>query len=168
MPQTQTLFLLRHAEAEPWYPGVPDVERRLSERGLTHMVTLSKWAASAIDPPELILCSTATRTRQTLESLGPEWINETSRIRLEADMYEATTGFLHHLASEAFLSHNRVMLVGHNPGLGSLSQKIIEDNPGAEAGTMAPGTLAIIEFQAGWSGNESGGQVKHWLSPNSS
>ena len=164
MAQKQTLFLLRHAEAAPWYPGVPDLERRLSERGLAHMAKLSQWASTAIDPPDLVLCSTATRTRQTLESLGPGWIGENTRIRLEPDMYEATTGFLHNLADKAFRSVDRVMLVGHNPGLGYLSRAILADLPDNTPGTMAPGSLAVIEFERGWGGNEGTGQIVHWVS----
>lgn len=165
MAQTQTLFLLRHAEAEPWYPGVPDIERRLSERGLLHMAKLSEWAANAIDPPALAVCSAATRTRQTLEALQPAWIGGATEVRLDSDMYEATTGYLHSLLEQSFRSLDRVMLIGHNPGLGYLSRAVLADLPDNGPGSMTPGSLAIIEFENGWAGNAGQGRVIHWVNP---
>ena len=34
---SQTLYLLRHAKAEPWSPGINDFERALAQRGQDHM-----------------------------------------------------------------------------------------------------------------------------------
>jgi phosphohistidine phosphatase len=165
MSDKQSLLLLRHAEADPWYPGVSDLERRLSEQGLAHMAKLSAWAAAHVEPPELVLCSTATRTRQTLESLGPGWVSEQTGIRMDPDMYEATTGYLHSLVDSAFSSVARVLLVGHNPGLGYLSRAVIAEPPASPGGVMTPGSLAVIEFDQGWLRDAGQGRVLHWVNP---
>jgi phosphohistidine phosphatase SixA len=58
-----------------------------------------------------------------------------------------------------------VLLVGHNPGLGYLSRSVIAELPASPGGVMAPGTLAVIEFDRGWSRDEGNGRVVHWVNP---
>ena len=94
MPEPQYLYLLRHADAEPWLPGVDDFSRSLIERGRWHMRSLSDWAARHLAAPGLVLCSPAARTRETLVPFLDRWPDLQRLTRYEADIYEAQAGTL--------------------------------------------------------------------------
>ena len=112
----QTLYLLRHAKAEPWYPGVNDFSRPLSDKGNRHMANLCPWAVERIDAPEAVLCSSSTRTRETIEPFLGIWPGVEDRTTYTEEIYVASTGTLHELAMVAFLWAPCVMLVGHKRG----------------------------------------------------
>ena len=164
MNKKQTLYLLRHAEAEPWFPGVHDLERSLSKAGTRHMEKLAEWASSNLEPPERVLCSPSVRTRETLAPLVAGWIGGQADIRFEPDVYEATTGCLQSLVEAGLLSCNRLMLVGHNPGLEYLFQSIGRPESDDRVEKMATGSLAVIEFDGGWVESAGGGRIACWIS----
>ena len=65
----RTLLLLRHAKSD--YPaGVGDHDRPLAARGIREAGLAGDWLRAAAPPVDAVLCSTATRTRQTLERTG--------------------------------------------------------------------------------------------------
>ena len=62
----RTLLLLRHAKSD--YPaGVADHERPLAPRGIREAALAGNWLRAHAPGVDAVLCSTATRTRQTLE-----------------------------------------------------------------------------------------------------
>src|SRR6476659_7642568 len=82
----RTLMLLRHAKSD--YPtGVADHERPLAPRGEREAGLAGDWLRAHAPAVDAVLCSTATRTRETL-----------ARTRIEAPvnyvdrLYDATTG----------------------------------------------------------------------------
>jgi phosphohistidine phosphatase len=61
-----TLLLLRHAKSD--YPaGVPDHDRPLAPRGIREAALAGDWLRANVPAIDAVLCSTATRARQTLE-----------------------------------------------------------------------------------------------------
>lgn len=65
----RTLLLLRHAKSD--YPdGVVDHDRPLAPRGLREAVLAGDWIRANAPAVDAVLCSTATRTRQTLARTG--------------------------------------------------------------------------------------------------
>ena len=68
---TRTLVLMRHGKSG--YPdGVPDHDRPLAERGEREAALGGQWIISDVGTVDAILCSTATRTRETLVATGIE------------------------------------------------------------------------------------------------
>ncbi|MDT5249547.1 MAG: phosphohistidine phosphatase, partial [Mycobacterium sp.] len=60
-----TLLLLRHAKSD--YPdGVADHERPLARRGIREAGLAGDWIRANAPAVDAVLCSTATRTRETL------------------------------------------------------------------------------------------------------
>ena len=59
------LTLLRHAKAVPALPGIDDHARPLNGRGRRAAAQVGIETAGA--RPDLVLCSSATRTRETWE-----------------------------------------------------------------------------------------------------
>lgn len=140
----RTLILLRHAHAEPAAPGQADVDRPLSPEGLAEAEAAGRWLAEHGLVPDRVLCSPARRTRETLEAvLGVVGFVEQ---RLEAGIYEATPGALAALA-DAHREVERLLLVGHNPGLERLLALLHSGQSGDYRG-MPPGSVAVLELPA--------------------
>jgi len=163
MAESQFLYLLRHAKADAWFPGVDDFERALTDRGVRHMELLAGWARQNLRQPGLVLCSPSTRTRQTLAPFLNTWPSLAEATRYEQSIYEATTGSLLTLAESAFSETDTVMLVGHNPGFEFLALSILRDQDAGEVAKMPTGGLAVIEFTPGWAEAVGDGQLVHWV-----
>ncbi len=112
------LILLRHAHAEPAADGQPDLDRPLTVQGLAEAQAAGRWLAEQGLVPDRVLCSPARRARETLEAVleGTGYVEQ----RLEERIYEATAGTLAELA-DAHRETERLLLVGHNPGLERLA-----------------------------------------------
>ena len=134
------LILLRHAHAEPASTGQADLDRPLSPEGLAEAEAAGRWLAEQGLVPDCVLCSPARRTRETLEAvLGVIGYVEQ---RLEDAMYEATSGTLAALAD----THNdaeRLLLVGHNPGLEQLAA-LMHSGPSGDYRGMPPGGIVVL------------------------
>ena len=70
--------------------------------------------------PELVLCSPAQRTRETLELVRPA-LGTTATVRLEAELYAASAETLLERLRAVPEEVASVMLIGHNPGLQDLA-----------------------------------------------
>ena len=114
---TQQLYLLRHAEAEPWSPLGNDFSRSLSSNGSHHAQLVSNWAFKTLQSPDTILCSPAKRTRQTLAPLLSLWSQLLAYTDFVDSMYGASLNMLQTLAEDAFSYSERLLMVGHNPGI---------------------------------------------------
>lgn len=112
------LILLRHANAEPASPGQADIDRPLSPHGLAEAEAAGRWLVENKLIPDRVLCSPARRARETLEAvLGLTGYVEQ---RLDERIYEATPGTLVAVVDE-HRDLERVLVVGHNPGLERLA-----------------------------------------------
>ena len=106
------LLLLRHAKAE--HPDLPDIQRPLSLVGRKQSGKVGADLAAEHLVPDLVLCSSSVRTRQTWDlvrsSLGAE-----PEVRHLDDLYDAGSSALVELV-RAVPSHVRTLLVvGHEP-----------------------------------------------------
>lgn len=115
------LILLRHAEATPHgKDGKDDRERPLTEHGRKEARAAGKWLASHSVSYDRVLCSPAERTKETADlALGqvkPLYVDE---------IYDATVGTLYDLLDK-HADAERVVLVGHNPGIEQLVAFLVE------------------------------------------
>ncbi len=138
------LILLRHAHAEPASPGQADLDRPLSPEGLAEAEAAGRWLAEHGLVPDCVLCSPARRTRETLESVlaAVGYVDQ----RLEDGMYEATSGTLAALA-DGQREAERLLLVGHNPGLERLAALMHSGQSGDYRG-MPPGGIVVLTLPA--------------------
>ena len=117
------LTLLRHAKAVPALPGVDDHSRPLNGRGRSAARQVGVETAGA--RPDLVLCSTSTRTRETWALLSQAW-ETTPPVLVEDALYmadvEALLARLQRIPGE--ISH--AWLIGHNPGLHDLANLLAE------------------------------------------
>jgi phosphohistidine phosphatase len=134
----RTLWLLRHAKSSWDDPGLPDHDRPLARRGQKAAKRIRGFAADTGVAPELVLCSTATRARETLDRVLPGL--GSPEVRVESGIYLASAGALLELLRRAGEDAESVMLVGHDPGLHDLACVLAP--PGPE--TLPTGALAEI------------------------
>ena len=136
------LILLRHAHAVGQGRLGVDLDRPLSPEGLAEAESAGAWLKEQGLVPDRVLCSPARRTRETLEAvLGViGYVDQ----RLEDGIYDATPGTLIGLA-DAHRECDRVLLVGHNPGLERLAALLHSGQSGEYRG-MPPGSVAVLAF----------------------
>ncbi|MFE6686352.1 SixA phosphatase family protein [Streptomyces sp. NPDC057743] len=65
------LIVLRHAKSA-WPEGVPDHERPLAGRGRRDAPAAGRWLRQRHCAPDVVLCSTSRRTRETWERIAAE------------------------------------------------------------------------------------------------
>ena len=136
------LILLRHAHAEPADNGQADIDRPLSPHGLAEAEAAGRWLLEQRLVPDRVLCSPARRTRETLEAvLGLTGYVEQ---RLDERVYEATPGTLAALVDE-HREVERLLLVGHNPGLEQLVALMSSGQTGDYRG-MPPAAVAVLSL----------------------
>lgn len=117
----KTLLLMRHAKSSWKESKLADHERPLNKRGRHDAPMMGELLIERELVPQKILCSSALRARQTAELLAEnagysEEIIYSDRLYLaEADEYFSA---LRELPDDI----DRVMLIGHNPGLETLLQ----------------------------------------------
>ena len=102
------------------------------------------WLAENALVPDCVLCSPARRTRETMEAvLGViGYIDQ----RLEPSIYEATPGTLIELV-DAHCDSERLLVIGHNPGLEQLVALMNSGQSGDYRG-MPPAGIAVLTMPA--------------------
>jgi phosphohistidine phosphatase len=141
------LVLFRHAKASRKAPSGRDLDRPLSRRGRKAAARMAKWLAKAGYRPDVVLCSTAIRTRETLDFMKDALGN--AKVHFEGDLYlspaDGLLERLRNLPGEA----DSVLLVGHNPGLQDLALQLIGGRAAKERvriQTKFP-TAALVRFK---------------------
>ncbi len=110
------LMLLRHAKSEWKNTEIADIDRPLSDRGKKNASKMGRWLSSSSLTPDLILVSPAYRAQQTLRRMGSHM--DVNTITIDA-LYMADLNNLLQILSETPKAE-RVMVIGHNPGLEEL------------------------------------------------
>ncbi len=149
-PKAHRLYLLRHAEAEHTGSDWRDVSRGLTPKGRAQ----ARGVGEVLAPQriELVLCSTATRARQTAELLQLR-----APIRYLDRLYNAGSRQLLAELSGIEDQIRTVLVVGHAPGIPALAENIADrQHSSADALSLIrynfpPATLVGLEFFDGWS-----------------
>ncbi|MCV7419879.1 histidine phosphatase family protein [Mycobacterium yunnanensis] len=111
----RTLILLRHAKSD--YPdGVADHDRPLAPRGIGEAALAGEWIRANVAPVDAVLCSTATRTRETLARTGIEAVT-----RYEDSLYDSRPGIVLDLVNGVADDVRSLLVVGHEPTTSSLA-----------------------------------------------
>ncbi|BBC38205.1 Phosphohistidine phosphatase [Streptomyces graminofaciens] len=119
------LVVLRHAKSA-WPAGVPDHERPLGPRGRRDAPAAGRALAELDCLPDLALCSTAVRARETWELASAQW-GTPPPVRYDARLYGADVPELLDVVREAPDQARTLLLVGHNPGLEELVLDVAGD-----------------------------------------
>lgn len=140
------LILMRHAKSD-WRTGLSDHERPLNDRGRSSGSGLGAWLRDNGYLPDQVLCSSATRTGQTLLALGlPEGIPTT----FTRNLYLAEAEEMH--AALRGAEARCVLMIGHNPGIAELAAQLVSAPPEHHRFADYPtGATLVVDFDAmGW------------------
>ncbi|MFF3247200.1 SixA phosphatase family protein [Streptomyces sp. NPDC002870] len=153
MSPLRRLVVLRHAKsARP--EGVPDHDRPLAPRGLRDAPAAGRWLAEADCLPDLVLCSTARRTRQTWELAARE-LGSTPPVRYDPRLYGADDEPLLEAVCAVPDDVGTLLLIGHNPGLQDLILLLAGEALGGtmqRAQTKFPtSAVAVLTWRGTWS-----------------
>jgi phosphohistidine phosphatase len=130
-----TLTLFRHAKSSWDTSDLDDRDRPLNERGLAAAPLMGAFLHEKGLMPDLVLCSTAVRTRQTLELASDAW-QPKPRTKHEGALYLAEPISLLERVRRTPGTVRHLMIVGHNPGLQILGLELI--------GTGDPALIAAL------------------------
>jgi phosphohistidine phosphatase len=118
-----TLCLLRHAKAGSDKPGVRDIDRVLAPRGRSAAPRIGRFIADHHMEPDLVLCSTAERTRETAGLVLAEFSHRPEVVYTE-DLYLAEPEQIRAVIESRSQGRKRIMVIGHNPGLQELALEL--------------------------------------------
>ncbi len=108
------LLLMRHGKAADFTDSSTDFDRPLAAAGRDQAERAGRWLQQQGRIPDLIIASPALRTRQTAERVA-EVVELLGPVELAPSLYNAPAGRLIEVLEQA--EAERVMLVGHNPGI---------------------------------------------------
>lgn len=165
-----TLTLLRHAKSSWDDSSLQDYDRPLAKRGEAAGARIGAYMAEHGIKPQLILCSPAMRTRQTLDLVLPH-LGSAPTVAYEESFYLAAPSVLLARLRKVDAKLDHVMIVGHDPGMQSLAVDLSgEGDPEvlrAVARKYPTGALAMIRFDArAWSKVGAGaGRLELFVTP---
>ncbi|MFJ9929229.1 MULTISPECIES: SixA phosphatase family protein [Streptomyces] len=160
------LVVLRHAKsARP--EGVPDHRRPLAPRGLRDAPAAGRALAEADLLPDLALCSTAVRARQTWQLASAEW-GTPPPVRHEPRLYAADVPALLAVVRETPPEVETLLLVGHNPGLADLVRTLagdgLDDTLDRLRAKFPTSAIAVLAWHApGWPALAPGAALLTWF-----
>lgn len=140
----KTLILLRHAKSSWDDPAQADHDRPLNARGRAAAPLVAGWLAAQGHRPDLVLCSSAARTRETVARMPGLPLPV-----IEARLYHADPAMILRVLAEV-QGADCVMIVGHQPGLGELARAL--SPPPAMLAEFPTAAAAVFSFDiAEWS-----------------
>lgn len=158
------LFVVRHGKAEAKHPN-GDFHRALAPRGQGDAEALGHWSHGAYVLGSPVLTSPAIRTTQTTSILREVWGAEETAITVLEDGYLASDrawlGWINALSDE----HEQAWIVGHNPGLSELVERLTEQPLWLPTCGMAEIELQIEQWDAAFAGV---GRLRGLFTPKSS
>lgn len=161
------LFLLRHAKAGWAEPGMRDFDRPLDAAGEHHAEATGIAMRDAGYLPELVICSSARRARQTLEGVVKNL--QTGRIVYTDGLYNTdAAGYVDIIRDAPPVAS--ILVVGHNPMMEDVALALSGDGDEEARHTMVAGfptsALAVIRFAGTFTEAAPGkGYLETFLTP---
>ena len=160
----RTLVLMRHAKAET--PGDdPDFTRPLTTRGRSDADAAGAWLADEDLRPDLVICSPATRTRQTwhgvavaLAQADPE-AGAAPEVHYDQSLYDGGRTEMIDLLRGVADDVRTVLVVAHNPTVSQVSVLLRDDVDGRTVEGLKTAGLAVYKADGPWSQTEPGGMA---------
>lgn len=160
-----TLILMRHAKSSWGEPDQDDFDRPLNGRGRKSAPAIAGWLAEKGYLPDIVLVSGARRTVETWERMAPH-LPETAIMQSAPALYLAEPKVI--LGVLQSQSAPTVMLIGHNPGIGSLASALASRAPAHPKFLQYPtAATTVFEFDAPtWSSVNPGmGEILDFVVP---
>ncbi len=118
------IHLLRHAKTEVLSPTGKDFDRELAEKGLRQAIEMKAFLSKTDWKKTLLLCSDASRTKQTLENVALE--GQFKAIEYSNELYLAEAMHLKTLIADQ--ENYDLFIIGHNNGLSELAEELCSNS----------------------------------------
>lgn len=162
------LILLRHAKSDWGDPTLGDYDRPLAARGQRAAPRVGQWLAKRKWRPDLALCSSAVRARETLDLVLPA-LPEAPEVRYLKSLYLASPSAMLRLLRRQPEETASIMVIAHNPGMENLARHLIGDQRSELGDQLAEKypTAALAHFKVpSWQNlGEEGAELRHFLRP---
>ncbi|OBA58213.1 hypothetical protein A5647_21765 [Mycobacterium sp. 1100029.7] len=153
----RTLLLMRHAKSD-YPPGVVDHDRPLAPRGIREAGLGGDWLRAHQPGIDAVLCSTATRARQTLDNTGID-----APVQYRERLYDTTTGTAIDEINQVPDTVDTLLFVGHEPTMSALALGLAGDE-GTDDAVMQrisekypTSGIAILKITGDWTDLQLGG-----------
>jgi len=161
-PETdRTLLLMRHSKAEQ-VPGKRDIERGLTARGRRDAQAAGVWLTERGFTPDVVLCSSSQRTRQTWDSVAAAGVS-CPNVRFDDRIYNASAGGLLEALTEAPDDAVLLLLIGHAPGVPWLADTLAAAGSGSQSAHdrledgLPTSAFAVLRVSSTWAALAAGG-----------
>jgi phosphohistidine phosphatase len=157
--QDRTLLLMRHGKAEEG-PGKPDRDRVLAKRGVHQAELTGGWLRDEGLLPDLVICSTSQRTRQTWDALRRGGA-QAEYIEYRRTIYQGGVQALVETVREDAGDSSTVLVIGHNPTMAEAASLLCDgDGSGPGHAALAEGFatsgVAVLRYSGEWQDLELG------------
>lgn len=134
------LILTRHAKSSWDDLTLRDHERPLNDRGRAAAIRVGEWIKGRRHVPTQILSSDAERAKETAALMkdaldGPD-------VKFSSALYHASPETI--LAQIQTCPPGDLMVVGHNPGMAALAERIVDVPPNHDRFAIYPTTATLI------------------------
>lgn len=155
------LTLFRHAKSSWDHADLTDFDRPLNARGERDAPVMGRYLEEHALIPDLILCSAARRTRETLDLAWADWPVKPHTEYSEA-LYLATQDAMLAILRNVEGIPSHVLMIGHNPGIHAFAMSMAGSGETearfALSSNYPTAAIANISFEnAAWSEIQSGG-----------
>ncbi|WP_156656071.1 histidine phosphatase family protein [Mycobacterium sp. 852002-51971_SCH5477799-a] len=156
MIDQRTLLLMRHAKSD-YPPGVADHDRPLAPRGIRQAGLAGDWLRAHAPTIDHVLCSTATRTRETLLNTRID-----APVRYSERLYASTPGTLIDEINTVDDDVSTLLVIGHEPTMSTLALGLRDagdTNVGAAKRISAKfptSAIAVLTVPGAWKDVELG------------
>jgi phosphohistidine phosphatase len=123
----RTLIMIRHAKSSWANPLQSDYDRPLNDRGTKDAPEMGARLKKAGLMPDLIISSTAKRTKETAHHLAEQLGYNVAKIRWEEKLYHCIPAVLEEVLYEVADTVKIVMVVAHNPGITEFVNQLSPD-----------------------------------------
>ena len=154
----RTLLLMRHAKSD-YPPGVADHDRPLAPRGIREAGLAGDWLRANAPAIDGVLCSTATRTRETLANTRIE-----APVRYTERLYDCAAGTMIAEINTVGDDVKTLLVVGHEPTMSAVALGLAGDSSDDDElqriSTKFPtSAIAVLTVPGAWKTLELGGAV---------
>lgn len=155
----KTLYLIRHAKSSWDSFNVADFDRTLNERGLKDAPLMANRLKEKGIMPDLMVCSTAKRTRLTAGLFAKELGYAENDILYKDAIYEASENTLLKVLNEIPEQADSVFVFGHNPAITYLVNTLT----GSRIDNVPTCGIACMRIEGSWAGLDEDGAELIWF-----
>ncbi len=141
----RTLLILRHAKAVQDHPS-SDKERELTGKGRKSALAMGELAREQGVVPDAVLCSTATRAKETLLAFA-EGNRFHGPVEFLDELYLAPAATYIEAARRLGGESECLLMIGHNPGLEALVDELSGRSEPLPTAALAVCELSIERWE---------------------